>query len=63
MSTTDANTECRFNWADLRYVATTKTADGRQYTGKGKTYPEAIKNAQRAKEAAISHTPTGKGNL
>lgn len=33
-------------------IATTTTVDGRQYTGSGKTYPEAIKAAQRAREAA-----------
>ena len=33
-------------------IATTTTVDGRQYVGSGKTYPEAIKAAQREREAA-----------
>lgn len=33
-------------------IATTTTADGRQYVGSGKTYPEAIKAAQRERAAA-----------
>lgn len=45
------------------YIAATKTADGREFVGTGKTYPEAIKAAQRARKAVNSHNLTGKGEL